>query len=75
MEKRRKLKLKILGKYETLGHFAKVIGCSRQHLSNILRGRATGSIEFWKVAKEKLNLSNKELWEYQSLSEFEGNHE
>ena len=37
MDKRKELKLKILGKYETVTNFAKAAGMSRQHISDIIK--------------------------------------
>ena len=62
---RRELRLKILGKYGSLGKFSEDMGYSRQQISNILACKDTGGLEFWKLAKEKLNLTPQETWEYQ----------
>ena len=62
---RRSLRLKILGKYGSLGKFSEDMGYSRQQISNILALKDTGGLEFWILAKEKLGLTAQETWEYQ----------
>lgn len=65
MDKRKELKLKILGKYETVTNFAKAAGMSRQHISDIINGKAVGSIEIWEKINQCLGLTPAELWQYQ----------
>ena len=64
---RLKLRLKILGKYGTIGAFCKDIGYSRVQVSSIISGRAIGSVEFWNIAQKKLGLSDGEVWRMQNI--------
>ena len=63
---RRKLKLKILGQYGTITNFCETVGYGRQQISNILCGRAVGSVDFWSRMQKSLNLTDAEVWQYQN---------
>lgn len=61
---RRKFRLKILGTYGNITSFCDDIGYSRVQVSSIITGRAVGSLSFWNLAQQKLNLSDGEVWRF-----------
>jgi hypothetical protein len=57
------LKKKILGKYDRIMDFADDIGYGRQQVSNIIKNKSVGRLEFWELARQKLALTYQEVWE------------
>lgn len=62
---RKKLKLRILGQYETVTNFAKEIGYSRHTIIRVISGERIGSVEFWEKFGKGLGLTSAEIWDYQ----------
>ena len=62
---RKKFKLKILEKYDTLTNFARHIGVTRQYLWDINCGKKAGTVGFWEKVGEGLGLTSAEIWELQ----------
>lgn len=59
--KRRQLRRKILGRYDTLGEFAREIGVSQAHLSTVLSGDNDPTFDGVRTFCEKLDATRGEI--------------
>lgn len=65
MDTRKKLKLRILGQYETITNFAKEIGYNPHTISDIISGERLGTVGLWEKVGKGLELTSAEIWEFQ----------
>lgn len=61
---RKKLKLKILEVYDSVKNFCDDIGYTPTGVSYILIGKSDGAERFWDIAREHLNIPEKDVYLY-----------
>lgn len=58
---RKKLKLKILGNYDSIKEFCEDIAYTQTGVSCILIGKSDGNPRFWDMAQKVLNIPDEEI--------------
>ena len=62
---RKKLKLRIIGMYNSIKNFSEAIGYTSTSVSYILMGLSNGAPRFWELARQALKIPKDKLYLYQ----------
>lgn len=65
---RKEIKHLMIDRSLTVEKLAEELGCTRQYLYRIIKGKNDGSYKFWENFKLVLNIPNEEIEKYKELS-------